>query len=1147
MFDDLARQVAALLGEQYVSGDPSQFLGTLTEVHGSLVKELVHSVISNPNAEPNDTHRAIARLAVSTHAPVVSTNYDGLVERAAEAEVGPIGDRYVAPALPLGRHFDGIVYLHGALSRPPSELVVTDEDFGRAYLTEGWARRFAQQLFTNWTVLFIGYSHKDVVMTYLARGLPPSTDRYVLTDEPGSDRWRSLKITPIEYPPSRGHEALPRALDAWAKLESMGQLEHFARAKELASGTPPRIPEELAYLEAVISTPAGSRGFVESAVGPEWLRWIEDQEVFKVLFRPGDCDDESSRVLGEWFAIQYVADPERCSFAAGTFARLGTTISDYLHWRIAAAIPRLHKKSQDEARRWTAILSSALSTNAESGRLWFNPYLNPQTGADLLPVLRHALVPQLILTETRPWAFFPDEADEDSPQQSLSTHVEVTWPRAKDVAKKLWEVLRDDIETVAWDVLQIAEQALRSAYQLSRAFDPDGHFDSWSYGRSAIEDHPQDLHSADPSSIIDMIRDAASVVSRDGVDLTRYWLKSPYALFRRLAVHLIIENPDLDADAKSAVAAGELLYDNEVKHEIFRLLSVVAAELSSDGRGRLLMALLAGPSDGQIGGGDTSEYRTRVIFDRLEWISRHVDSWSELDSALHDIRLDNPGIGVRDHPDFDSYVTSGVWGGSLPMSIEAFIGLTLEDGASVAIQSLINRDFSERNFDDPTWDDACRLISGAAQVRPAVALKILALGAFTPLQKHSDIIGAAVNGWAKSGPPIELGKNALDLLHSLASRPELARPLSELASRAASGMVGGQNEETLEALDVIALKIWQAHAEEFELGAWSDSLMRGLNTWPGILAQYWLNRISARWQSDPDAWRGLVESEVNAVKMMLSPETAAGSTASSIFAGKLHFLFAADPDFAVESVFGLFDPELSAFAAEAWYSFLHEARTPPDLLDAGFWDIAVRARAVAAGEGRLADRYWLMLAGVAVHSTAESVNRRDLIETLTGSMGDNNLPAFLEAVAYFARDLDSTAKSEIWHSWMGDALARRLDRATLLQTPEEKAAWADLGLELKMMPLIELAATAPGPIVSRTRYSDLSAAFVRANADALIVTAHERLRVTSRIDWHVSHELGALIEAVKGAAEHRRIRDLAEYAVQRGISEALHWQDEADM
>jgi hypothetical protein len=52
-------------------------------------------------------------------------------------------------------------------------MVLTDRDFGRAYLTEGWARRFVLELFLKYTVLFVGYSHNDPVMQYLARGLPP--------------------------------------------------------------------------------------------------------------------------------------------------------------------------------------------------------------------------------------------------------------------------------------------------------------------------------------------------------------------------------------------------------------------------------------------------------------------------------------------------------------------------------------------------------------------------------------------------------------------------------------------------------------------------------------------------------------------------------------------------------------------------------------------------------------------------------------------------------------------------------------------------------------------------------------------------------------------------------------------------------------
>ena len=69
-------------------------------------------------------------------------------------------------------------------------MVLTDEDFGRAYLTEGWARTFLIDLFRSHAVLFVGYNHSDLVMTYLGRALPSGTsERFALTDDPDNQKW----------------------------------------------------------------------------------------------------------------------------------------------------------------------------------------------------------------------------------------------------------------------------------------------------------------------------------------------------------------------------------------------------------------------------------------------------------------------------------------------------------------------------------------------------------------------------------------------------------------------------------------------------------------------------------------------------------------------------------------------------------------------------------------------------------------------------------------------------------------------------------------------------------------------------------------------------------------------------------------------
>ena len=116
---------------------------------------------------------------------IVTTNFDNHLSDAAK-EIGlDLGDQWIGPALPLGRDFQGIVHLHGSLTRDHKELILDDRDFGRAYFGDGWAPRFLQPMFAEYVVLFVGYSLSDTVMRYLTLGLPSKTSRYALVPEGG--------------------------------------------------------------------------------------------------------------------------------------------------------------------------------------------------------------------------------------------------------------------------------------------------------------------------------------------------------------------------------------------------------------------------------------------------------------------------------------------------------------------------------------------------------------------------------------------------------------------------------------------------------------------------------------------------------------------------------------------------------------------------------------------------------------------------------------------------------------------------------------------------------------------------------------------------------------------------------------------------
>ncbi len=186
-FDELATGIAA--GTTCVRSEREpidRFLGQLAhegvEVHSRAAQRLTPA-----GSAPTALHTNLLRLFRSVECVrLVTTNFDLHFETAAESLFGKCPDVLRAPALPLGYSFRGIVHVHGALTRP-HEMVLTDQDFGRAYLTEGWARRFLVDVFQTYTVLFVGYSHNDVVMNYLARALPATrvAGRYALTEEDG--------------------------------------------------------------------------------------------------------------------------------------------------------------------------------------------------------------------------------------------------------------------------------------------------------------------------------------------------------------------------------------------------------------------------------------------------------------------------------------------------------------------------------------------------------------------------------------------------------------------------------------------------------------------------------------------------------------------------------------------------------------------------------------------------------------------------------------------------------------------------------------------------------------------------------------------------------------------------------------------------
>jgi hypothetical protein len=574
-FGTLAAQIASessvtLTDEELLQ--PDFALGRISSL-GVDVHQRVVDLVGNPVSRPNRLHTAIVDLTLTAETlRVVTTNYDRHLS-AVLATRGVTVEEFSAPALPMGDNFSGLVYLHGSLHQDPARLVVTDEDFGHAYLVDAWAARFLERMYRSYTVLFIGYSHADMVMTYMARALGPQSERYALTDETHEDaRWNQLGITPIRYQVDAGsHQALDVAVERWAEVVGTGLLGHQERIAQLVGGPPPNVPEDVSYMEACLLDLPRTRIFADLAKGFDWLEWVVDRPPFDRLFTESSPDEVSS-LLAWWFALRFVAVEEHSTKALSLVMRSGSHLGPALWSAIAHRIQASDPPRPVWMKPWIALLlESALPNGLEMMEFILHGCRFPDDGAVALLLFEYLSAPQVVIQ--------PSFISGAGPRFAVEPRGSQYW-----LAECWSSVFRPFLSNVANEVMQMMDGHLRRArYFLTSGGDS---FDSVSYSRHAIEPHPQDQTVPDAMDVlIDAARDCLEVLLDAGDALgpamIESWSSSEVPILERLALHGWCYRTDVDADEKIRRLTSEgWAFKVYLHHEAFRLIALALGQAS---------------------------------------------------------------------------------------------------------------------------------------------------------------------------------------------------------------------------------------------------------------------------------------------------------------------------------------------------------------------------------------------------------------------------------------------------------------------------------------------------------------------------------------------------------------------------------------
>ncbi|WP_290524487.1 SIR2 family protein [Alcanivorax sp.] len=228
-------------------------------------------------------HGLIKRISSSQSGvpQIVTTNFDRLFE------VGQEGEhlvRHVPPAFPdlnFGTKIEGITYLHGRLVEAASKshpYVLSSADFGRAYLSEGWATNFIRHLLERYTVVLVGYQAEDPPIKYLLQGLnhDGQYDRSRLyafdrgLPEEIEAKWRDRGATAIAY---SDHSDLWKSMEAWADRADDPRRWRASIIAKSQQDPKDLAPHERGQVVHVLRTVQGARLFSEAdpVPHPEWV------------------------------------------------------------------------------------------------------------------------------------------------------------------------------------------------------------------------------------------------------------------------------------------------------------------------------------------------------------------------------------------------------------------------------------------------------------------------------------------------------------------------------------------------------------------------------------------------------------------------------------------------------------------------------------------------------------------------------------------------------------------------------------------------------------------------------------------------------------------------------------------------------------
>lgn len=1074
---------------------------------------------------------------------LVTTNFDSLFALAASAN-GMELRIHRAPFVPVPKpSWGGLVHLHGALPRGDqpashemlSELVLSSSDFGRAYLTDGWASRFLRELFREFDVLFVGYSINDPAVRYLIDALASQRRQgeafhgaWVLAGVRGGkraagdrQRWLELGIDPLFYNEERGHRFLYRSLEEWAYLYRGGLLTRAGWVARKYKAPPNSAREDDARMVIwALSEPTGTAARAwtdadrrdghaptpdESRTAAQWLKVFEESErldekqneprllsgvrpredplLFLIGGRHPTPDlPPASHHLARWLARYLEED-----WLIGRLIARGGVLHPQFARLLREELGNRSMPANWKKRLLETLSSSAYQEAASRSLVWdHRPRLASEEHPGGRMELARILEPIPRFKETRGLRLLPP--DDQPPQPPFEPeltlaggHLEVRFALegfgGPDGERRL--------AAQAASITRLVEQAADWLTYLQP--DKPQSAVSWQAIHSIADEGQERLGEAEWASLLPLAaRSLAALVQVDpaaGASLVERWLRHGHVLFQRLALHALSEQPELN----SALGVGLLLdrnaaplWDLFLTRERERFFRRAGARIDPESLGRLVAAILAGPpvADAETRPADeTRRARERAVWRlliKLEIGGAHLGQ-----EAAERLRRIEAEFGWTPHPEF----------------LDELLVFSVDVDEEPAVASLLATDLhtltnllgtGSRTAATMHWDDLVR----RKPVRALAALRRCSKRELWPIEYWTEFLNFAP--FEPDDRPLRL-RLLTTTWRILEAAPELTvaalvQGLCWLLKATARDLPEACHDQAIHSWD----RLWPLAPRQPEtILSPTDSFSQALNHPAGHLAEALLGLLSSR---APEKGGGIPPEIQARLEALLATEHPEGAKYSHLtLAAHLPYLFFVDARWAIDHVVPLFD-WAKAVAPDAWNAFLHHPRFSPDLLATlrGQLVETIRRRSDLPDDTRRVIVELLGVLGVEVREWIPADLQRELVHDLGSSE--------LAELAWRLQDLAESDPGDAAQRWRGAIqpwFSRFWPKDRSKRSPEETEPLAELALEAGEA--FEEAIGAIGPFLVPMRDSRIPYLLSSQRTEVLEMSPNAVLELLDRI------------------------------------------------